>query len=123
MTSMTGNMDVPPSPGVPRLPETKLDLSLSFDSFIPPSLFTDPEVDTKYATPFSPPTCLVFAAADLAFFAYVHSNYTKLALTTERERKTRTRIQEARTGRKAAEQRPQARAGKRKAQCRARCDE
>lgn len=50
MTSMTSNMDIPPSPGVPRLPETKLDLSLSFDSFIPSNLYTDPEVDTKYAT-------------------------------------------------------------------------
>ena len=46
MTSNTGVMDPPPSPGVPRLPEPKLDLSLSLDSF--GTMFEEePAVDPK----------------------------------------------------------------------------
>lgn len=43
-------MDPPPSPGVPRLPETSFDasLSLSLDQIIGDSAFGDVDIDPEY---------------------------------------------------------------------------
>lgn len=45
---MTGNMEPPPVPTVPpSLPETKLDLTLSFDQIIAEMKFEDADIDPK----------------------------------------------------------------------------
>ncbi|KAI5123350.1 hypothetical protein M0805_001771 [Coniferiporia weirii] len=47
VSRMTSNTEPPPSPGVPVLPEPKLDISLSFDQIIASASFGDFEVDSK----------------------------------------------------------------------------
>lgn len=48
--SKMSTMDPPPSPGVPRLPETSFDasLSLSLDQIIGDSAFGDVDIDPEY---------------------------------------------------------------------------